>query len=104
MLTDLWPLGFMLGLFALLYLISLILKAVGIRVTMSRRPGIPFCPPETASPTVSAKWKPLGSQHIVDDMTLEPERSRNGNFVFLRQPKTHRMGTVSLSTRQPLKR
>ena len=45
--TDLWPLAFMLGLFAALYLISLVLNALGIRPTIARRPGIPFCPEGT---------------------------------------------------------
>jgi hypothetical protein len=50
MLTDLWPLAFMLGLFGILYVISLALKALGIEPSMSRRPGIPFVPEASRAP------------------------------------------------------
>ena len=47
MLTDLWPLAFMLGLFAFLYLMSLALKALGIHPGTPRRPGIPSVPEQS---------------------------------------------------------
>ena len=42
--SDIWPLAAMLGLYGVLYLISVGLHALGFHPTMGRRPGIPFVP------------------------------------------------------------
>lgn len=100
MLTDLWPLVFMLGLFGVLYLIRLVLSFLGVKPTMGRPPGTPFCPParDHIRDAVGSREHSefLGIVPLLNaESVLETRSSQNLRPVCAPNGRSHRLANMA---------